>query len=141
MNANFILYFIVPLVLGTGITLAGAVLLFVDARRKMKEVDTGDWLVVGGKVTSVQPDGARYVYVINGTELKGESALPQKHSFSENAYVPVRYNPKNPAESVLDNQPVSTNYLSFFGWLFAAFGVVSCCFTGLMAVIVLGAAQ
>jgi hypothetical protein len=144
MDLRFVLYFIVPIVMAFGITLIGAVLLLIDWRKKTNQVETGDWLVAGGKVTAVQPDSVQYSYTAGSAEFTGTTPLPAGTSpnmYSANMYVPVRYNPKNPTDSMLDNLPRSANYMNFFGWLFAAFGILACCFTGFMAIIILGSVQ
>jgi hypothetical protein len=160
VDITFVLYFVIPSILGVVITLAGAILLAVDARRKAKErpVNTADWLPTGGKVTSVQLGEAdvngtyapkvNYAYTVyqgfvsfpgKRADSKNNSTREILEKYKENMYLPARYNPKNPSESVLENLPRPMNYVNFFGWLLAGFGIISCCFTMFMAFIIFSA--
>lgn len=167
MNTTFLLYFVVPLSLGIVITLAGAIFLFIDSRKKPKvgEIDIEEWLTTGGKVISAKLSKqhadetyepiVKYVYTVDGTEYHGSMIFPgQKHTNSKkdaaqeildkhpaNMYVPVRYNPENPEDSALEAQPHPMNYIALAGWILFGFGVSSCCFTAFMAFIIFGAAQ
>jgi hypothetical protein len=166
MDTRFFLYFVVPLSLGVVITLVGAILLFIDSRKKPKdgEVDIENWLTTGGKVTSAklseQPADdtyepiVNYVYTVNDTEYHGSKVFPGKNPSSKkdtaqeildkhpvNMYVPVRYNPENPSDSALEAQPLPMNYIALAGWILSGFGVSSCCFTAFMTFVIFGAAQ
>jgi hypothetical protein len=166
MNTRFFLYFVVPLALGIVITLVGAILLFIDSRKKQRtdEVDIEDWLTTGGKVTSAKLSKQNaddtyepiitYVYAVNNREYHGSRVFPGKKTnskkdmaqevldkYPENTYVPVRYNPKNPEDSALEAQPHPMNYIALAGWILSGFGVSSCCFTAFMAFVIFGATQ
>lgn len=54
MDTKYILYFVVPSVIGTCILLIGVILLIIAARKKKKadQGETGDWVTTGGKVTA-----------------------------------------------------------------------------------------
>jgi hypothetical protein len=56
MDARFVLYFVVPIVLGFVILLAGVVLVSVAGRRRKRagEIDITDWGITGGKVLSAR---------------------------------------------------------------------------------------
>ena len=58
MDTTFVLYFVVPVILGVIILLAGGIFLTIDARRKKKDgqVDIYDWDSTGGKINSVKLD-------------------------------------------------------------------------------------
>ena len=162
MNATFLLYFVVPLSLGVIITIAGAVLLFVDNRKRQEsgEIDIQDWLVTGGKVTSAKLSKQhaddtyepiiKYAYTVNGAEYHGSKIFPgQKHTSAKkdtaqeiidkhptDMYVPVRYNPEKPSDSALEAAPHPMDYMAMAGWTLTGFGVLSCCFTAFMALII-----
>lgn len=122
MNTTFMLYFVVPTILGAVILIAGVIFLAVDARRKKMagEVETSDWLSTGGKIVSVQlnrhevkkegQDGAKvefnfepiieYVYTVDNSEYRSTRVFPGEHVyFSEHA-----------AKEILDEHPVN-NYV------------------------------
>jgi Protein of unknown function (DUF3592) len=166
MNTTFMLYFVIPLSLGIVITLAGVIFLFVDSRRNKKtgRVDIESWLMTGGKVTSSRLSERQasdtyepiieYVYVVNDVEYHGNKIFPGENTGSKlsnaqeilnnhpmNTYVPVRYNPQNPAESALEAQPQRTNFITLAGWTLTGFGVCTFCFTTFMLLVVFGAAQ
>lgn len=166
MNTIFLFYFVVPLSLGVIITLTGAILLFVNSRKKPKagEVDIGDWATTGGKVTSARLDERQpndtyepiieYVYTVNDAEYHGNKVFPGENAGTKkvaaqeildkhpvNMYVPVRYNPQNPSESALEAQPHPMNFTATAGWVLTGFGVCTCCFTTFMIFIIFGAAQ
>ena len=95
-----------------------------------------------------------YVYVVNEVEYHGNKVFPgvsEKfgqevaqeilEKYPHNTYVPVQYNPDNPSESALMPQREHPDYLIMAGYLFTSFGVSVCCFTSLMAFILLGKAQ
>lgn len=162
MNTEFILYFVVPLSLGFMITIAGAILLFTDSRRRKKEgdIDIEDWFATGGKVISAKLSKRhegdtyepiiKYVYTVDGIEYHGKRVFPhQKHPLSkkdpaqdiidrhpQNAYVSVRYNPENPSDSALEATPHPMNYIVIAGWILTGLGISSCCFTSFMAFII-----
>jgi hypothetical protein len=164
MDTKFLLYFVVPLSLGIIITVAGAVLLFVESRKRSKdgEIDIADWLSTGGKVTSAKlgkrhDDDTyepiiKYVYSVEGTEYHGSKVFPhQSHPLSKketaqdiidrypaNSYVSVRYNPEKPSDSALEATPHPMNYAVIAGWILSGFGITSCCFTSFMAFIIFG---
>jgi hypothetical protein len=166
MNFTFFLYFVVPIIMITIITLIGVVLLLIDSRRKSKEGGTNhdEWQTIGGKVISSQMGEARadgsydpsvkYVYTVNGAEHQGVAVFSGRRAdatkntaqeildqYTVNVYVPVRYNPENPSDSILDAaRPNANNYTRFFGWLLTGFGIISCCFTVLMAFIIFSSA-
>ena len=166
MNMRFLLYFVVPLSLGVIITVVGAILLFIDSCKKPKvgQVDITGWSTTGGKVISVRLEERQagntfdpiieYVYTVKDEEyhgnkgFPGENDSPQKDAAQEildkhplNSYVPVHYNPENPSESALEEQPHPMNFISMAGWVLTGFGVCACCFTTFMAFVVFGAAQ
>jgi hypothetical protein len=166
MDIKFLLYFVVPLSLGIVITLAGAILLFVDTRKKSKvaEVNIEDWLTTGGKITSAQLGEKQsddsyepmieYIYTVNDTEhhgnhiFAGENIRTKKEAAQEvldkhpvNMYVPVRYDPQTPSDSALEARPHSMNSIALAGWVLSGFGVLSCCFTAFMTLVIFGAAQ
>jgi hypothetical protein len=98
MDKIFLMYFVVPISLGAGISLLGAVLLAIESRRKnrVELVETNTWETTGGKVTAVhleecqskpadkngsQIDPAykpvvEYVYTANGIEHNGNNLFP-----------------------------------------------------------------
>jgi len=95
MDTGFVLYFVVPTVLGFVILLAGVILTSVAARRRRMagEIDITDWGMAGGKVLSARleeqetqgpgKDGARtayspvidYVFVVNDVEHHGNTVF------------------------------------------------------------------
>ena len=176
MDIKFILYFVVPTVLGVVILLAGGILMLVAYNRKKKagEIDIADWGTVGGKVISgrlekspTQLSGkdnksaeaiyvpvVDYVYTVEGVEHQENKVFPEAgeglsqsaaqeilDKYPVNAYVAVRYNPKDPTESALMRHPQRPSYTQMAGWLLTGFGLSVCCFTSLMAVIILGRVQ
>jgi hypothetical protein len=166
MNIRFLLYFVVPLSLGVIITVVGAILLFIDSRKKQKvgRIDIEGWATTGGKVTAVRLDERQlnnyyepiieYVYTVKDAEyhgnkvFPGDSRSPQKDVAQEildkhplNSYVPVHYNPQNPSESALEEQPHPMNFIALTGWILTGFGFCACCFTALMTLVIFGASQ
>ena len=166
MDNRFLLYFVVPLSLGIVITLAGAILLFINSRRKPKagEVNIEDWATIGGQVTAArlgerQSDNmyepiVEYVYTVNDVQYHGNKVFPGINTSSKkdtaqeildhhpvNTYVPVRYNPQNPSESALEERPHPMNFIALAGWVLMGFGVCACCFTAFMAFVIFGMAQ
>lgn len=166
MDARFILYFVVPLSLGIVITLVGVILLFVDSRKKPKagEINIEDWPTTGGKVTTARLGEKQtgdtyepvieYVYTVNDAQYHGNKIFPGENPSSKkeaaqeilnkhpvNMFVPVRYNPTNPSESALEVQSQPMNFLVLAGWVLSGFGVLSCCFTAFMTLVIFGAAQ
>ena len=168
MDRTFVLYFVVPVALGAGILLAGAILLMVASlrRRRSGEVDVDDWETAGGKVLSAKVKKRKaaqgesdssyepiveYVYVVGDVERRGNKVFfggGEKMSqadaeailekYPANSYVPVRYNPDNHAESALMSHPERPSYVLMGGYLFTSFGIAVCCFTSFMFVIILG---
>jgi hypothetical protein len=173
MDKIFLMYFVVPISLGVGILLVGAVLLAIDSRRhkKFEQVETQGWETTGGKVTAarldeclpqpgnkkgVQPEPAfkpvvEFVYTANGMEYTGNNIFPGDcENFSQaaaqafldkypvNAYVPVLFNPEDPAKAALEDQPRRTNRMRMIGLLFTWFGICVCCFTSLMTFVIAG---
>ena len=170
MDTRFVLYFIVPIVLGIIILLAGVVLVSIASRRNRKagEIDITDWGLTGGKVLSgrleeqaAQAAGAAtyspvvdYVFVVNDVEHHGDTVFAGANEnlakaaaqeildrYPANTYVPVRYNPENPSESALMPHTHRPDYVWMGGWVFTAFGLSVCCFTMLMSFIILGGIQ
>jgi len=93
------MYFLVlPISLGVGITLMGAVLLWIDSRRRKKyiPVEMTDWETTGGKILAVHlnecPPGksdqkdsnsvmmyqpvVEFAYTVNGVEHNGNNLFP-----------------------------------------------------------------
>jgi hypothetical protein len=166
MDTRFMLYFVVPLSLGIVITMVGAILLFVNSRKKSKveEIDIEDWSTTGGKITSArlgkrQSDDSyepiiKYVYTVKDTEYHGHKIFPGENPSSQkdsaqvildkhpvNMYVPVRYNPENPSESALEAQPHPINIITLVGWVLSGFGISTCCFTAFMTYVIFGTAE
>lgn len=168
MDKFFPFYFIIPISLGTAITLAGAILLAIDSRRKQKVVQAQGpaWETTGGKVVAIhmekrQPasDQAEalqapvvdYVYNVEEKEYSGRIIFPESERetnpeaveeflerFPMNAYVPVRFNPEDPSISNLDAKQWRSNRIRFIGLLCTYFGISVCCFTSFMAFLILG---
>lgn len=166
MDIKFFLYFVLPIILGVIIALTGAILLFVDSRKKPKagEVDIEDWEMTGGKIISAQLSESQsdntyqpmieYVYTVNGVEYHGNKIFSGKNEGAKkdaaqatldkhpvNMYVPVRYDPKNPSDSALEARPHPTSFIAIAGWTLAGFGFISCCFTAFMTFVIFGATQ
>lgn len=166
LNPQIFLYFVVPLSLGIVIILVGAILLYIDSRKKPKEgeIDIEDWLTTGGKVTSAKLSKrhaddtyepiVKYIYTVDGAEYHGSKIFPGKNPSSKkdtaqevlakhpvDMYVPVRYNPAKPSDSALEAQPHPMNYIALAGWILSGFGILSCCFTALMFFIIFGKVQ
>jgi hypothetical protein len=99
IERDFLIYFLVlPISLGVGITLMGAVLLWIDTRRRKKyiPVEMTDWETTGGKILSAnlkecsESDGTtqgtqqavtyqpvvEFVYTVAGVEYRGNNLFP-----------------------------------------------------------------
>ena len=173
MDIMFVLYFIVPVILGAVILLVGIIILFVDSHRKKKAgaVETSDWGTTGGKITSAhleqheeRKDDAsgthidigyepvvEYVYTVDGQEYRSNNVFPGENIYFSksnaqeildehpiNKYVPVSYDPDDPATSSLEPRPEGVNYFHLIGLVLTSFGVLVCCFTSFMAFILIG---
>jgi hypothetical protein len=160
MSPTFILYFVVPIGAGTLILLVAGALFLLDARKDNpgNAPYAKDWNLAGGKVLSAQrrEHGAdpaakfdavvEYAYNVDGTEHRGTTVFTAKSEinaqnilakYPANFYVPVRYNPKAPEESLLWDaslQPVSRTLLA--AQVLVAFGLLVCCFTAFMAFVI-----
>jgi len=99
----FILFFIVPVILGVVITLTGVVFLIIDARRRKEAgiVETQGWETTGGKIVAsnlekdeVQKEDAggvhidfsyepvvEYVYTIGEKEYRSSKIFPGEHIY------------------------------------------------------------
>jgi hypothetical protein len=97
MNINFMLAFVLPIVLGTVILVTGGVLLTLNSRRSKRsgDIETEDWQIAGGKilaahlgeheVTPADKSGGagityepvvEYVYAVNNVEFHGSKVFP-----------------------------------------------------------------
>jgi hypothetical protein len=108
MNTTFVLYFVVPSLLGTGILLIGVILLAVASRSRKKsgEVEVGDWPLTGGKILTSRLDQhetrkddksgthvdinyepvVEYVYTVKDVEYRGNKVFPgESIYFSQSA--------------------------------------------------------
>jgi hypothetical protein len=168
IEKTFLMYFLVlPISLGVGITLMGAVLLLIDSRRhkRVVPIEMDGWETTGGKILAThlnecssagneqkgkQNDQTfqpvvEYIYSAEGKEFTGKNEFPEDcENFSKtdaqayldkypvNSYVPVRFDPKNPVSSALEEQPRRTNRVRMMGLLFTWFGISVCCFSSLM---------
>ena len=104
IEKTFLIYFLVlPISLGVGITLMGAVLLWIDSRRRKKyiPIEMTDWETTGGKILSVHlnecpPDEG---------DKKGTEAAPTYQPVVEFAYnvTSVEYKGNNPFPGDCDN--------------------------------------
>ena len=166
MDTRFLLYFVVPFSLGIIITLVGAILLFVNSHRKPKagEINIEDWSTTNGQVTAArlgerQSDNTyepiiEYVYTVNDVQYHGNKVFPGINTNSKRdtaqeildkhpvkMYVPVRYNPQNPSESALEEQPHPMNFIALAGWVLTGFGICTFCFTTFMTFVIFGMAQ
>ncbi|HCC78684.1 MAG: hypothetical protein A2X25_10225 [Chloroflexi bacterium GWB2_49_20] len=121
IEKTFLMYFLVlPISLGVGITLMGAILLLIDSRRRKKyvPVEMYDWETTGGKILAVrlnecppsenvQKDSQTgltyqpvvdYAYSANGVEHTGNNLFPGDcDNFS-----------KEDAQAFLDKYPVNS---------------------------------
>lgn len=168
MDKFFAFYFVLPISVGVAISLAGWILLAIDARRKMKieGAESQTWEATGGKVVEVHMEKCdegqgnstpvlkpvvEYVYSVNETEYSGKIIFPQTcdkagpeaanefiERFPLNAYVPIRYNPDEPSVSRLEEKKRHSNRVRFIGLLCTYFGISVCCFTSFMAFVILG---
>ena len=174
MDTTFVMYFVVPVSLGSVIFLVGAVLLVIDSRKNKKRdnVETEDWSTTGGKILSVRIDEHEsprsdkngthvdityepivdFVYVVDNVEHHGNKVFPGESAnlgqktaqeildkYPVNSYVPVRYNPRDPSVSSLEeHQFQSSNRVLLAGRVLVAFGICVCCFTTFMLFILVG---
>ena len=161
MSLTFVLYFIVPTLLGLIILATGAVLWFLIWRRSEKAGTASfeNWQSTGGKVLATRIEEreggfepvVHYAYHAAGQDYEGDQVFAEGArkleksaaervlaSFTVNGYIQVRYNPNNPAQSALMQGQTKTDYLLMAAYLFTAFGVAVCCFTSFMAITVLG---
>lgn len=167
MDKFFPFYFIVPISLGTAITLAGAILLAIDSRRRQKIVQAQGpaWETTGGKVVAINMEKGQpapnqdlaprvpvvdYVYSVDekeyagrisfepGVETDPEAVEAFLERYPVNAYVPVRFDPDDPSVSHLEESRRRSNRIRFIGLLCTYFGISVCCFTSFMAFVILG---
>jgi len=119
MDIRFVLYFVVPVILGAVILVAGAIFLVIDSRRKKQagDVETGDWETTGGKIIAshLEQHEARkddqtgthidinfepiieYVYTVNNQEYRSNKVFPGDHIyFSQKA-----------AQEILNEHPLN----------------------------------
>jgi len=103
MTQEFALRFVVPVVAGVLILLAGIIALAVDSRKKKKTelVETQDWETTGGKIISVRLDQhesrkedatgihldinyeplIEYVYTVKDVEYRSNKVFPGEHIY------------------------------------------------------------
>jgi hypothetical protein len=92
-----------------------------------------------------------YVYTVSEVEYRSEKVYPGEHVyFSQkaaqevldehplNKYVPVTYNPDNPSESMLEKRPETGDFIHVAGLVLTSFGVLVCCFSTFMMLIMVG---
>ncbi|MEW5938715.1 MAG: DUF3592 domain-containing protein [Chloroflexota bacterium] len=93
-----------------------------------------------------------YAYNVNGVEYRGNKVFPGKsdslgqqkaqefmEKYPVNAYAPVRYDPKDPANSSLEEHGFHRpNRLLLAGQVLLAFGIMVCCFTSFMLFLLIG---
>ena len=172
MDTTFVLYFVVPVILGVVILLAGGIFLTIDARRKKKDgqVDIYDWASTGGKINSVklnkheaQKEDTKglhidinyepfieYSYTVNDVEYHSNKVFAEEHAyFSQkdaqaildqhpvNTYVKVKYDPKDPSISAIEQLEENTSNFRIFGLVLTSFGFMVCCFISFIGIIVL----
>ena len=157
MDRTFLLYFVLPVIIGVLVLVLGVILWIVAARRKKKigEIEIGDWETTGGKILSSRVEKREsQVDHKKGTLIDityGNSVFPGiSEKFDEkasqeilnkyplNTYVPVRYNPDDPSVSALMPHPGHPDYIQMAGYLLTGFGLSVCCFTSFMAFIIVG---
>jgi hypothetical protein len=119
MDTRFVLYFVVPVVGGTVILLAGLIFLFIDNRKKKKngDVETGEWETTGGKIIAshLERHEARkddktgthidinyepiieYVYTVKNEEYRSNKVFPGDH---------IYFSEKD-AQQILDEHPLN----------------------------------
>ena len=120
MSTTFLLYFVVPIILGTVILLIGVLLMGVGLyrRRKAGGVEVEDWPSTGGKILAARLDQreparqdksgtpvdinyepvVEYAYTVKGVEYRGDKVYPgESLYFSQSA-----------AQEILDKHPPNT---------------------------------
>ncbi len=172
MDTTFVLYFVVPVILGVVILLAGGIFLTIDARRKKKDgqVDIYDWDSTGGKINSIKLDKhetqredtkgvhidisyeplIEYAYTVKDVEYRSNKVFAEEHAyFSQkdaqaildqhpvNTYVKVKYDPKDPSISAIEQLEENTSNYRIFGLVLTSFGMMVCCFVSFVGLIVL----
>jgi hypothetical protein len=169
MSIKLVLWFLIPVISGVVILLAGIIFMVKDSRRKKKEesVETQDWETTGGKIIAshLNQHEARkedasgvhvdinyepiieYVYTVKDVEYRSSKVFPGDHIYFGqavaqeildqhrlNSFVPVKYDPADPTNSILENRPEGENYVRTAGLVLTSFGGLVCCFTGFMVV-------
>ena len=99
----------------------------------------------GSQVEPAYQPVIEFVYNVQGMEYSGNNIFPGAYEnfnkvnaqafldkYPQNSYVPVRFDPKEPTNSALEDQPRRSNRIRLVGLLFTWFGISVCCFSSLM---------